>query len=122
MLKQNQMAEKTLPPGMAWINMNGHIKYVAKHLAYDKQLQKSSKFYVCDENGVEISQPESETLPNVTEKKSVEVAEDEPTIQLPVNSPLINPLEEPASDNPQADSTETNIEAPVKRGRKPKIQ
>ncbi len=102
------MAERILPQGLQWINMKGDIKAIAKHLAFDVNLQKSVGFYPCDENGEAITQ--AEVAQAEVKKKDVEVAV-EPTVIIPEGSNIINPLEE---------TTEETETPKAKRGRKPK--
>lgn len=109
------MANRILPEGLKWINMKGDIKAIAKHLAYDVNLQKILGFFPCDENGVAITQAEVEQVE--VKKKDVEVAVEqvEPTVIMPQGSNIVNPLdevEEIASENTEV--------VKAKRGRKPK--
>lgn len=122
------MSERVLPQGQQWINMRGEIKTVAKHLAFDVNLQKSSGFFPCDANGVQINNPEQ---PASTEpqKKIADVAVSEPVIEIPKGLDIVNPDEavEVNEDKlaqiaqEETDTVEPSAE-PKKRGRKPNTQ
>ncbi len=109
------MANRILPEGLKWINMKGDIKAIAKHLAFDVNLQKSLGFFPCDENGIAVTQAEVEQVE--VKKKGVEVAVEpivEPIVIIPQGSNIVNPLEEEVSNEIPV------IEEVKKRGRKPK--
>lgn len=110
------MAERILPEGLQWINMKGDIKAIAKHLAFDINLQKSLSFYPCDENGAQITQ--AEVAQAEVKKKDVEVAV-EPTVIIPEGSNIINPLQETVKLNYEV-SVDVDVKEKAKRGRKPK--
>ena len=96
---------KHLPSGQQWINMGGDIKSVNRNLAFDKSLQKSSKFFPCDENGVAINQPADEPQ---QEKKSISapVAEVDVTIDLPKGLDIVLP-----DDNKAVQDNEDKLNA-----------
>lgn len=142
------MSEKVLPPGQQWINMRGEIKTVAKHLAFDRQLQKQHSFFPCDENGVQINQTDVQV--SEPQKKIADVAVVEPVIEIPKGLDIVNPddavelnedklnvittgsISETATitvvneANPSTQNADIVIEAgaaePKKRGRKPNTQ
>lgn len=108
------MAERILPQGLQWVNRKGDIIAIAKHLAFDINLQKSVGFYPCDENGVAITQAEAAQVE--VKKKDAEVAV-EPTVIIPEGSNIINPLEETVKLNYEVS---VDVVEAKKRGRKPK--
>jgi len=136
------MSEKVLPQGQQWINMKGEIKSVAKHLAFDKSLQKSSGFFPCDENGVAINTPEQyQTGSNEPQKKmeAADVVVNEPVIEIPKGVDIVLPNEDEAVQENEDKLTalaekETqpepiepiesadSAEQPKKRGRKPAVK
>ena len=121
------MSEKVLPPGQQWINMRGEIKTVAKHLAFDRQLQKQHSFFPCDENGVQINQTDVQV--SEPQKKIADVAVVEPVIEIPKGLDIVNPddaveynedkLSEIAEQEPAITEQATE---PKKIGRKPNTQ
>ncbi len=121
------MSEKVLPPGQQWINMRGEIKTVAKHLAFDRQLQKQHSFFPCDENGVQINQTDVQV--SEPQKKIADVAVVEPVIEIPKGLDIVNPddaVEVNEDKLAQIAEQETDTAEPAaepkKRGRKPNTQ
>lgn len=70
------LEKRQVPAGQHLINMNGDIKAVANHLAFDRDLQKQMNFFPCDDNGIAVVQPEqAQTQP--VKKNAVAAAKDE---------------------------------------------
>jgi len=105
------------------VNMNGVLKPLMEHLAFNKELQRQMNFFPCDNEGKPIPQPTEEEV-KVKKKDVVHVESDtikdyviEPTVIVPEGVEIFNPLDE--EKEVAHESAPEPEQAPKKRGRKP---